>query len=55
MTPEIIALAGVIIRMGVSLGIDIYKLIKDSGFNDADTETLCGMVDAAVGELRKPT
>jgi hypothetical protein len=54
MTPELIATLAVVVRMGVQLGIDVYKLIKDSGFNDKDVEELCAMVDKAREELRKP-
>jgi hypothetical protein len=54
MTPELISICVLIIRMGVQLGVDVYSLIKDAGFNDADVETLCGMVDKAREELRKP-
>jgi len=55
MTPEMIAMLAVIIRMGIQLGIDMIKIIKDAGFNDADVEKLCTMVDEARDELRKPT
>lgn len=54
MTPEIIALWTALIKMGVQLGIDVYKIVKDSGFNEATTEELCKMVDEAREGLRKP-
>lgn len=54
MTPEIIALWYAIIKMGISLGVDVYNIIKDAGFNEATTDELCAMVDKARGELRVP-
>ena len=55
MTPDMIALWSVLIRMGVSLGIDIYTWIKDAtALDDATIDELCAMVDKARSELRPP-
>lgn len=55
MTPEIIALWTAVIKMGIQLGVDVYKIIKDAGFNEATVDELCAMVDKAREDLRVPT
>lgn len=54
MDPASLQIWAVLIQMCVKLGIDIYQLIKDAGFNDATTDELCAMVDESIGKLRKP-